>query len=188
MAIVHNYPDAPPDLASIQAALAGYNVALGLSAQYRELFDLWPRYPKDQYYDVFATSSTPIMMLQGDLDFIPLAAVQPVADNFNAANQHYAVLPGTPHGAFGQAPLANGSDCTGTLVADFLESPDTVDMSCIGQMLPPDFTPDPTLSAVLFGTADAYEGDPGPVNAAAVETPTHPQVTELLRRLRTLPL
>jgi len=166
--LVDAYADPPPELAALETAYEASTVGLGLSVKMRKALDVWPLYAKDPYFGGFAAPQVPVLMVQGDLDFIPVPYAQTAANALAGAGFTFLVLPDAPHGASFSSPLVAGH-CGARVLQDFWANPSqALDVSCVDNLLPPDFTPNVSVSEIVLGTQDAYDGDPGPVQAANV--------------------
>jgi pimeloyl-ACP methyl ester carboxylesterase len=60
---------------------------------------LWPIYGDDGYFEKFADTDVPILMLNGTLDpQTPLSIAEPTAAIFNGPHQQFITVPWSPHG------------------------------------------------------------------------------------------
>lgn len=188
------WPDPGPTVEEARAELDGIEMALRTSEYYAVLDDTWPRYPRDEFWGQLAKSNVPILMLQGEDDFIPASWVAPAAAHFSGPHQTYVSVPRTAHDALlGSYTTPDAFPCGLRIFEQFIEDPTaTLDTSCTEDILPYDFTLLPALSTSFFGTADAWDGDPGPQTIAvgtrvdARALPRRPLVTPAgrLRRSR----
>lgn len=152
---------------------------------------VWPTYGDDGYFDKFADTATPILMLNGTLDpQTPLSIAAPMAEIFNGPHQQFVTVPWSPHCVLGsswtEAALeGTGPICGEEIIFDFLDDPTgTVDTSCLDELYPLEF--DPTseiniwISEELFGTDDMWEGDPNAAKAGG-ENPLSPLIERSVR-------
>ncbi|WP_437574115.1 alpha/beta fold hydrolase [Sorangium sp. So ce887] len=154
------WADPPPSVSETQEFLAQANVVIGLTDDAAAIRESWPRYTPDAYAGQWATTSVPLLLLHGELDFIPSAIPEAVESHFTGPNQTFVMLPRAPHGLESPTDLMGGS-CDRELLLQFLADPEaTLDTSCTEQVLPLEFSVDPGLSAAYLGTEDAWEGDP----------------------------
>lgn len=183
LGLVDNMPVNPPDLATLEAELATRRFGLGSSVTFRKLLDIWPLYPKDQYHGTFATTHPPLLMIHGELDFIPTADAQAAADALTDADFTFAPIPLAPHGASFQSPTNAGGLCGADILNQFwLDPTATLDTSCTTNLVQLSFATNPNSSMAVFGTNDAYEGDPGP--PAMAITPVDPEVAQRMQKIR----
>jgi pimeloyl-ACP methyl ester carboxylesterase len=179
--MIDNWPDTPPDLATLQTEFDGHHMALGVGVNWRQIWDQWPSHDKDSFHGELSDRTGPMLMEQGALDFIPPSAVQPLASHFNASGQTLALYDGAPHGVLYAVPTASG-DCSVNVFNQFVSDPGSpLDLSCMSDVLPLEFTVSAQLSQIAFGTPDAWEGDPAS-NAANVYLPDGAAITKALQR------
>ncbi|WP_437477877.1 alpha/beta fold hydrolase [Sorangium sp. So ce1014] len=153
--------DPPPPVSDVEAFLGRANVALGLTDHLAALHESWPRYTPDAHAGQWATTSVPLLLLHGELDFIPSAIPEAVASHLQGPNQTFVMLPRAPHGLESPTDVMGGS-CDLDLLLQFLADPEApLDTSCTEEVLPLDFSVAPGVSAAYLGTEDAWEGDPG---------------------------
>src|SRR5262249_43907608 len=155
----------PPALSDLEAALASSTVGLGTGVDLAAIYSEWPRYPEDAYVGKWASTTIPMLMIEGSLDFIPAASTLAVKEHFSAAHQTFELLPGAPHGALVGSPTNGGGlPCGAKLMLDFVKDPTSpVDASCVGAIQALDFHDlAPGDTQYYFGTPDLWEGDPGP--------------------------
>ncbi|WP_437660715.1 alpha/beta hydrolase [Sorangium sp. So ce1182] len=155
------WADPPPPASDVEAFLAQANVALGLTDDLAALHESWPRYTPDAHAGQWAATSVPLLLLHGELDFIPSAVPEALQRHFTGPNQTLVMLPRAPHVLESPTDLMGGS-CDMDLMLQFLADPEApLDTSCTEEVLPLDFSVPPDLSAAYLGTQDAWEGDPG---------------------------
>jgi pimeloyl-ACP methyl ester carboxylesterase len=142
----------------------------------------WPAYEDPAYDDGVATTSTPMLMLQGRLDpatsWYDAVVMQ---DLFHAPNQHFVTFPQSTHGVLSSTPTSTDPDtqhCGMEIFLSFLADPKgALDTSCVEKVLPIDFAGSPTLAEALLGTDDFWEND-------AAITPTSTSTSSEVVKLR----
>ncbi len=155
------WPTPPPALADLQAFADGANFAHRIPTFMGAFHALWPRYTPDAYAGPLATYTGPLLMLRSGLDFIPAAVADPLKAEFQGPLQTLVDMPRAPHGAM-KSPTKNGSSCGGVIFKKFVDDPTVaVDTSCTALVQQLSFNGPAPLSFALFGTGDAWEGDPG---------------------------
>ncbi len=165
--VVEDMPDDPPSLSELETIDDTLAASAQLSLYFRALIDVWPPRQSDAYQDVFGETDVPILMLQGALDFIPIDHVTPVAEHFAGPGQSLVVLPTSPHGTLGQSPTTDGDDCSFDIFQQFVEDPmATLNTDCTSRPAPIDFEIGSDDAEALFGTPDAWDGEPEPQNFA----------------------
>jgi len=165
-------------------------VAKNAGASRLALADGWPTYTDPVHDNQWATTATPLLMLQGAVD--PATTVyeaQKLESRFTGAHQHYVVFDQAPHNVSSATPLSAAWDehCAQNLFLAFLQDPTgSLDLSCVDQVLPIDFAGTPELAEALLGTTDFWEnGAPtGPPPAPGAAAPSR---AELRRQLAGLP-
>jgi len=174
-----------PTRSELQAIYDAAYAAPG-SMVFLDLAGVWPRYPRDSFVDGFATSSTPMLMMHGTLDFIPIASAMKMKEHFSGPNQTFVALPNSPHATTRNSPVSDGGfPCATTLMRNFMSDPKKpVDTSCVAKMLPLDFSSRGPLSSYFLGTSDMWEGVPAMSATKATEAPKEArELTETWRRL-----
>ncbi|XXX73353.1 alpha/beta fold hydrolase [Sorangium sp. So ce134] len=177
------WADPPPSLAEVNAFLAEANVALGLMDDAAAIRESWPLYTPDAYAGQWAATSVPLLLLQGELDFIPSAIPEAVESHFTGPNQTFVMLPRAPHTL--ESPTGStGGSCDLEILLQFLADPEApLDTSCTEEILPLEFSVVPALSAAYLGTEDAWEGDPG-AERRAPHAPLPPEHERAIARVR----
>ncbi|MEC4090381.1 alpha/beta fold hydrolase [Pseudoalteromonas rubra] len=106
----------------------------------------------------------PTLALNGDLDpQTPHTYISLIQDAFTNINQRYVELPQTHHGVLfvSHTHDASTSTCGAEIMKNFIEDiwsqPDT---GCIAHLQGLNFTASAMASHVLFGTPDAFDGQP----------------------------
>jgi pimeloyl-ACP methyl ester carboxylesterase len=103
----------------------------------------WPRY-RDPLDDVWASTTVPVLMLQGQLDpATPYDFSVEVTQHFAGPRQTYVAFPYGAHNVFVGTPVAGGPPplhCADRIFSAFLADPEgPLDTSCVAETLPPDF-------------------------------------------------
>ncbi|KYF97532.1 hypothetical protein BE20_38300, partial [Sorangium cellulosum] len=174
------WADPPPSAAEVDDFLAEANIALGQMDDGVAIRERWPRYTPDAYAGQWATTNVPLLLLQGELDFVPSAIPEAVERHFTGPNQTFVMLPRAPHTL--ESPTSAGTSCDLEILLQFIADPEApLDTSCTERILPLDFSVDPTLSATLLGTDDAWDGDPGAGRRASTASPEHASAIARLR-------
>ncbi|WP_437313903.1 alpha/beta fold hydrolase [Sorangium sp. So ce385] len=174
------WADPPPSAAEVDAFLAEANIALGQMDDGVAIRESWPRYTPDAYAGQWATTSVPLLLLQGELDFVPSAVPEAVESRFTGPNQTFVMLPRAPHTL--ESPTSSGTSCDLEILLQFIADPEApLDTSCTERILPLDFSVDPTVSATLLGTDDAWDGDPGAGRRTSTASPEHERALARLR-------
>ncbi|WP_159397230.1 alpha/beta hydrolase family protein [Sorangium cellulosum] len=196
IALSELWADPPPPLSEVEDFLAHANVALGRTDNATALHESWPRYTPDAYASQWATASAPLLLVHGELDFIPATEAALVQRQLAGPDTTFVTLPRTPHSLESPTDLQGGS-CFLELTVQFFTDPGaTLDTSCTDEILPLVFDVDPSLSAAYLGTQDAWDGDPSAERLAErAPSPEHARtiahVRDTLRdpsRRHTLPL
>ncbi len=159
------YDSPPPSLQTQQQIYDATYVSSGRGRDMAELYDVWPRYPADPLAQTWPTTTMPILVLRGGDDYIPAASAEEAKSHFAGPNQQFVVVPRSQHDLLNHSTTTTpgAPTCAQTLLTQFVNNPTaTLDQSCVSAMLDYGFPVDPTLSMTVFGTTDAWEGDPGP--------------------------
>ena len=144
--------------------LAEWRAPLAVSRDVTTGFDgsleVVPRYAKDAYVGAYATTDTPMLMLQGDWDPATLSAkAQIVKTHFHGPYQTWVDIPGGGHGALGHQRNAAGASCGTSMILQFVADPkQPIDSSCLADAVPLSFDGSPALNKTLFGTEDLWGG------------------------------
>ena len=132
---------------------------------------LWPVYSNDGYFDEYANTKIPMLMLAGGLDpQTPLHSAKPAAQAYNHPHQTFVTLPYSPHIGIINSPtyksiVHEGAPCGEQMVFSFYADPDApVNQSCMSELYPLEFSGSSalnrTISKKYFGTDDMWDGDP----------------------------
>lgn len=160
------WEDPPPPLAELEAYEASANVAHGLAAPAQGVYDSWPRYEKDAYVGDLAVTQTPVLMMRGAYDFIPIESIQPAIDHYAAGGGTFVEIPNAPHNPYAAPTQGGGPSCAGQVLGQFLADPtQAIDASCVENVAPLPFDVATGLSAAAFGANDEWEGTPSTLDA-----------------------
>jgi pimeloyl-ACP methyl ester carboxylesterase len=159
IALSEMWADPPPTVADLNAAAAMAPVTEMYSSRVAALYDQWPRYAHDSYVDGWATSSVPMLFLDGSFDFqTPLSIAMGAAAHFSGPSQSFVTVPYAGHvtSLRQNKPYSN---CVGGILARFLDNPTApVDASCTSSLVEPGFEGQPASNSSWFGVADAFDG------------------------------
>lgn len=135
-------------------------VSRDVTSGFEGALDVVPRYAPDAYHGAFATTDTPMLMLQGDWDPATLSSkATAVRDHYKGAHQTWVDLPGGGHGALGRKRDAAGVSCGTSMILRFCADPkQPVDSSCLATAVEPSWDGSPALNNALFGTEDLWGG------------------------------
>ncbi|MBK6514171.1 MAG: alpha/beta fold hydrolase [Polyangiaceae bacterium] len=153
-----------PTLAEIEETESSLYITTGLTPRVAAVQSEWPAYADDAYVDAWASTQTPILMLNGDLDpMTPLWLAELTAPHFTDSNQHFVIIPRAAHCVTAQTPTVFGQPMCGLEVArsffaDPMAPPDT---RCLDQIPAESFAGDPGLNNLVFGTVDLWENVSG---------------------------
>ena len=121
----------------------------------------WPRYPRDEYYGQYPSTTTPLLLLNGTLDpQTPLLVAQPALDHYSAGHQTAVIVERSAHGVLVESPLDDqGSEMCGLdLMGQFVRDPTaTIDTACRSRVRELHFAGDASVSQILLGTGDAWD-------------------------------
>ncbi len=119
----------------------------------------WPVYPRDPFTGKYATTTVPVLTLNGTLDSqTPLDLVRSVSEHYTQPNQNFVVIPNANHGtaiAFDGQPVP----CGLSIMQGFLRNPRApLATECTLTPVPISFQGDPEFNQYVFGTEDLWEG------------------------------
>jgi hypothetical protein len=129
-----------------------------------ELYDIWPRYPAEPLAQTWPATTMPVLVLRGGDDYIPAADADVAKTHYAGAHQQYVVVPRSQHDLLKNSTTTtpNAPTCAQMLLTQFVNDPTAaLDASCTSAMQDYGFPVDAALSTTVFGTSDAWEGDPG---------------------------
>lgn len=161
--LVHEPAGGGPGLDEILEVEAGL-----LSTRYLNYYNtaqlaFWPVYDLDEAFGEWAPPELPVLVLQGDLDYLtPLVNVADAGEQLGGEHQHFVVLPGVRHGAVFESPMDEEFEthCGFDIAMAWLQDPTVApDVSCAADILPIDFTGDPDLIAATLKTEDLWENE-----------------------------
>jgi pimeloyl-ACP methyl ester carboxylesterase len=180
-----NAPEHPTD-EEIAASEAALYVTTGLTPRVAAVQDAWPAYADDAYVGAWATTATPLLMMNGDLDpMTPIWVGGEAGEHFTGDKQWFFTIPRSAHAVTSTTPVANDGDvpCGLQILLGFLADPQVEpDTTCIADIPQETFTGNPGLNQYLLGTADLWEN----TAAAAAPTAAPQQLRRWLRESRRL--
>ncbi len=159
-----------PTVADIETNVEALHVCPDSGPHLAPALDVWPIPPHDQYFDAFAETDIPLLMMNGDLDpQTPLAAASPLQARYQGRFQHFVVIPKSPHTTVSQSYIDDqGHTCGMDLLTQFLQDPRAeLDVGCTDKVLSPVFAGDPDLTSILFGTEDPFADTPPDASSTA---------------------
>lgn len=160
-----------PSLDSLEAVVEGSLFAPGYGPRVGAQYDIWPRYPHDAYVSKWATTSVPMLMMNGTMDpQTPLASAQTVEGHFGDAHQHFVAVPFAAHTVFAQSPVrsASGYPCGFQMIEGFLQDPTApLRDACLDDLRAVSFDSDPAVAEVVWGVPSMWDN---PGEASAVPT------------------
>lgn len=135
-------------------------VSRDVTEQFAAPLKVMPRYPTDEHYLGFATTTKPLLMLQGTWDPATRHELaEAVKEAYTGPNHHWVDIPKGSHGALNSVPTTENTLCGTTMVLSFLEDPESPpDTSCLSILVPVTFDGNPQLNQLLFGVEDAWGG------------------------------
>lgn len=115
----------------------------------------WPVYDVDTWHGAWGDTTTPLLMLNGELDgATPAHYASDVVQHYSAPHQHYVEMPWAPHGSSLASPFAKDptQHCALQLLLDFMAAPDAAPKPrCAPELLLPiDFEGALGLSECVF--------------------------------------
>ncbi|HJX54595.1 MAG TPA: alpha/beta fold hydrolase [Polyangia bacterium] len=150
-----------PGVPAVQAAFDPTSIAVGASLATAMAADSWPRYDPAPYAGQWPQTTVPMLMMNGGLDpATPLAGALTVKDHFQGPNQTFVTFADEGHGAEGQSPtdVLWSHDCGFEIVDQFFNDPTvSLDTSCLGSVLPLNFSGTPLVNKQLWSTTDVWE-------------------------------
>jgi pimeloyl-ACP methyl ester carboxylesterase len=175
-----------PTIAEIAEMAAGLHVSTGLTTRMVEGQSAWPTYADDAFVGGWATTSMPLLMMNGDLDpQTPIWVGDDAAEHFTGPGQSFLTVPRAAHCVIAQTPAAEGErSCGMKLLLDFLGDPLLApDTSCYAEIPEETFTGDPAWNEYLLGTRDLWENGPQLAAAAPASPPNERLLREVRRRI-----
>ncbi|NUO48324.1 MAG: alpha/beta fold hydrolase, partial [Polyangiaceae bacterium] len=158
-----------PTIEEIAAQEAGLFVSTGLTPRVAAVQDVWPAYADDAYVDAWAETSTPLLMMNGDLDpQTPIWVGSEAADHLDGEGQEFVTVPRSAHCVLVQTPPPSDGDtpCGMKMFLEFIADPTAaLDTSCLASIPIETFTGLPANNVYLVGTADIWENEPAAIAA-----------------------
>jgi pimeloyl-ACP methyl ester carboxylesterase len=121
---------------------------------------MWPKYPPDSFVRGYATTSVPVLMINGTLDAqTPIETAEVLKSKLAGPHQTFVSIPNGNHTVLFQSPVkTKGRPCGFTIAMSFLDDPNgTVDTSCLADLAPVTFEPS-TQSTQFLGTKSLWTG------------------------------
>jgi pimeloyl-ACP methyl ester carboxylesterase len=150
-----------PGVPAVQAAFDQTSIAVGASLATAMASDTWPRYDPAPYAGQWPSTTVPLLMMNGGLDpATPLAGALTVKDHFQGQNQTFVTFADEGHVAEGQSPtdVLWSHDCGFAIVDQFFNAPTgPLDTSCLGSVLPLNFSGTPLANKQIWDTTDVWE-------------------------------
>jgi pimeloyl-ACP methyl ester carboxylesterase len=179
----------PPTRAEVDALLVDAVFATPNYFDQHDLYDAWPKYPRDEFVGGYPASDVPVLLMNGTLDpQTPYEFAQVVAPHYAKPGPGLVTFPRAAHGVLRQSPLPGGETC-GFLVFDqFVAKPaGPLDTSCTERMLGHDFEGHQDLAQYFFNTTSLWGGAPGPSPIAPPPLPAKSRaIARELRRIAAL--
>jgi pimeloyl-ACP methyl ester carboxylesterase len=144
------------ELAAIrESSIATRDITVNMAQEHA----IWPIYPPDELVGKWPDESkTPVLVLSGGFDPATLLRKSLVAkEHFTGEGRHFVVVPSATHFVIGTSPTTQKRSCGTKMMMSFLDDPKAPDMSCLAEVLPTSFEPDPGLSQALFGTTNPWD-------------------------------
>jgi pimeloyl-ACP methyl ester carboxylesterase len=165
IALSELYDSPPPSIQAQQQIFDATYVSSGRALGLAEIYDVWPRYPADPLAHTWPTTTLPILIMRGGADYVPASLAQEGSAHFSGSHQQFVVMPRAQHDLLHNSTTTTpqGPTCAQTLLTQFILDPTaTLDLSCTNAIRDYGFPVDPAVATAVFGTSDAWEGDPGP--------------------------
>ncbi|WP_437904057.1 alpha/beta fold hydrolase [Sorangium sp. So ce327] len=177
VALSELWEEPAPTSAELQARCDAQHFCPGAALEIGHLYDAWPRYPHDQFWNEWPRSSAPILAMNGLLDpQTPVGPAALVADRLTAPHQTFVAVPWSPHVVTMESPVktADAAPCGTQMMAKFIADPEApVDTTCLDDLVPVTWDEDPAVAEMLFGTKDMWENTasraPAPRKVAPVD-------------------
>jgi pimeloyl-ACP methyl ester carboxylesterase len=159
------FPSPLPEDASVRALTEGLVVRAVSFADLLPIYRQWPRYRRDELVGAVPRTTVPLLMMNGSWDpQTPLWGAERVGRALSGPAQTFLAFPGVSHVVLSSSPSKDaprGATCGAKLILQFLADPNaTLDTSCIASLDVLDFGGVADMAGQIFGTPDAYEGDP----------------------------
>ena len=150
-----------PSVSDLKAACEGLLFCPGFAAQSAAAFDIWPRYPHDQYVNLWPSTPTPILGLNGTLDpQTPIEKAKVAADHLKNPGQTFVEVPYSPHGVLFESVVKTPSapPCGLQMAIGFVADPKApIKTECLADLVPVTWEEDPAVAQEFFGTGDMWE-------------------------------
>lgn len=150
-----------PSAADLMAQCDAQLFCPGFGASAGPAFPIWPRYPHDEYVNLWPSTTTPVLSFNGTLDpQTPIGTAKVVADHLKAPGQTFVEVPYSPHGvAFESVVKTPGAPpCGFQMMAGFIEDPKApINTACLADLAPVGWNEDPAIVTEFFGASDMWE-------------------------------
>jgi len=150
-----------PSAADLKAQCESQLFCPGFGAGTGSAFDLWPRYPHDQYVNLWPMVATPILAFNGTLDpQTPIGTAKAAADHLKSPGQTFVEVPFSPHGVVFESVVTTPSapPCGLQMMAGFIADPKApVNTACLADLVPVTWNEDPAVAQEFFGTGNMWE-------------------------------
>ncbi|WP_437635376.1 alpha/beta fold hydrolase [Sorangium sp. So ce854] len=161
VSLSEGWEEPAPSAAELQARCASQTFCPGIAVSAAPIFDRWPRYAHDQYVNQWPSSSVPVLAMNGTLDpQTPIGKARAAADRLTAPHQTFVEVPFSPHGVAFESPVKTPGQatCGAQMMKGFIADPTAApDTSCLGDLVPVQFTSEPAEVRRYFGTTDPWE-------------------------------
>lgn len=155
------WSDPAPSPQEVQKTFIDAYIAPGASFSTINLFNVWPKYSRDEYVNKFASTDTPLLLLNGTLDpQTPDYYAEAMYKGLDASDKELVIMAGAAHGTVSQAPTVTNQMCGMELSVQFVKDPKKdLDKSCVNLMAPVAFNLPAFIVKQFLGVNDLYEND-----------------------------
>lgn len=138
-------------------------IATGFGYDRNKQYKMWTPFV-DENAGFWSKTDVPMLMLQGKLDpSTPYDYAVLLKDNFNGEHQHFVEFEHAAHNVSSGTPLEadyNSTHCAQSIWDKFMEDPEAkLDLSCVSEVLPPDFKGENVYAEYYFGRKDYWENE-----------------------------
>lgn len=157
--------DAHPAISEIMQVESTLHMTQGLTLEIAGAQAGWPAYVDDEFVGAYADTTTPLLMMNGDLDpQTPVAGAITMAPHFTAAHQTFITVPRAAHAVTVRTPVTNEGDtpCGMQIMLSFLADPTAEpNTECLAAIPVESFTGIAEVNEIVLGTTDLWENAPG---------------------------